>query len=154
MHDNHLQMHMGIKFTINYLSHFINSFLKVLRFTTMSMLIKWEYDALTMEDKQTETYRKKILEDKKAITDAIARSIKKERKMEFRLFTRLEQEKGKFQLILECWTPKKTQNRRKIKIWYGWMRGRECSSIFIRCWREPDFQGNLIYSRKYNCLFW
>lgn len=69
-----------------------------------------------MEDKQTETYRKKILEDKKAITDAIARSIKKERKVEFRLFTRLEQEKGKFQLILECWTPKKTQNRRKIKI--------------------------------------
>lgn len=60
-----------------------------------------------MEDKQTETYRKKILEDKKAITDAIARSIKKERNVEFRLFTTLEQEKGKFQLILECWTPKK-----------------------------------------------
>lgn len=46
-------------------------------------------------------------DDRQAITEAIARSIKKDRKVTFRLFTRLEQERGKFQFILECWTPKR-----------------------------------------------
>ncbi|XP_048753807.2 uncharacterized protein LOC125665217 [Ostrea edulis] len=51
--------------------------------------------------------KKKVEEDKLAVIEAITRSIKKERKVEFRVFTRLAQERGKFQLILECWTPKK-----------------------------------------------
>lgn len=59
--------------------------------------------------------KKKVLEDKQAITEAIARSIKKERKVEFRVFTRLEQERGKFQFILECWTPKKLKKGGKSK---------------------------------------
>lgn len=68
-----------------------------------------------MEDKQAETYRKKVLEEKQAITDAIARSIKWERKVEFRVFTRLEQERGKFQFILECLTPKKLRKGEKSR---------------------------------------
>uniref|UniRef100_A0A8W8MDK8 Uncharacterized protein n=8 Tax=Magallana gigas TaxID=29159 RepID=A0A8W8MDK8_MAGGI len=59
--------------------------------------------------------KKKVLEDKQSITEAIARSIKKERKVEFRLFTRLEQERGKFQFILECWTPKKLKKGGKSR---------------------------------------
>lgn len=59
--------------------------------------------------------KKKVMEDKQAITEAIARSIKKERKVEFRLFTRLEQERGKFQFILECWTPKKLKKGGKSR---------------------------------------
>lgn len=59
--------------------------------------------------------KKKVLEDKQAITEAITRSIKKERKVEFRFFTRLEQERGKFQFILECWTPKKLKKGGKSR---------------------------------------
>lgn len=55
----------------------------------------------------------KVSEDKQAVIDAILRSIKKERKVQFRIFIRLEQEKGKFQFILECWTPKKLKRAGK-----------------------------------------
>ncbi|XP_061185998.1 uncharacterized protein LOC133194068 [Saccostrea echinata] len=51
--------------------------------------------------------KKKALEEKQEVVEAISRSIRKERKVEFRVYTRLEQERGKFQFILECWTPKK-----------------------------------------------
>lgn len=51
--------------------------------------------------------KKKVVEDKLAVIVAITRSINKERKVQFRVFTRLAQERGKFQLIVECWTPKK-----------------------------------------------
>lgn len=47
------------------------------------------------------------MEDRQAIIEEIARSIKRDRIVTFRLFTRLEQERGKFQFILECWTPKR-----------------------------------------------
>lgn len=59
--------------------------------------------------------KKKVLEDKQTITEAITRSIKKERKVEFRFFTRLEQERGKFQFILECWSPKKLRKGGKSR---------------------------------------
>ncbi|XP_048753811.2 uncharacterized protein LOC125665218 isoform X2 [Ostrea edulis] len=51
--------------------------------------------------------KKKVENDKVAVINAITRSMKKERKVKFQVFTRLAQERGKFQLILECWTPRK-----------------------------------------------
>lgn len=59
--------------------------------------------------------KKKVLEDKKAITEAISRSMRKERKVEFKIYTRLDQDRGKFQFILECWAPKKLRKGGKSK---------------------------------------
>lgn len=51
-----------------------------------------------------------VLVDKQAVINVILRSIKRERKVKFRLFNKFEEEKGKFQIILECLT-KKTLKR-------------------------------------------
>ncbi|XP_062591473.1 uncharacterized protein LOC134252956, partial [Saccostrea cucullata] len=68
--------------------------------------------------------KKKALEDKQELVEAIQRSIQKKRKVEFLVFTRLEQERGKFQFILECWTTKRLKKGKS-----KWESEEGCESV-------------------------